>query len=302
MLRLPIFMDNHSTTRVDPQVLQTMLPYFSEEYGNAASTTHEFGRRAAAATERARKQVADTIGAEAKDIRIDLQIDENVAIKGVAAMHRTRGNHIITVATEHHAVLDPCKRLAREGFQVTFLPVDRLGMIDSQDVRRAITDQTVLISVMAANNEIGTLAPISEIGRVAREHEVLFHTDATQAVGKVPIDVQVMNIDLLSLSAHKIYGPKGVGALYVRRKPPVRLIPLFDGGGHERNLRSGTQAVPLIVGLGMACELAAEWAKMSQWSRCRCKRRVSRSSKNKPNAYPESFFGASERPDPRVSK
>ena len=258
MLNLPIYMDNHSTTRCDPRVIEVMLPFFSDEFGNAASTTHEFGRRAAAAAEIAREQVGQAIGAAAKEIVFTSGATEadNLAIKGVAAMSRRRGNHIITALTEHHAVLDPCKRLAREGFDVTFLPVDRTGTVDPDAVRRAITDQTVLISIMAANNEIGTTQPIAEIGRIAREHGVLFHSDATQAVGKIPIDVESMQIDLLSLSAHKMYGPKGVGALYIRRKPPVRLAPLFDGGGHERNMRSGTLPVPLVVALGKACELS----------------------------------------------
>jgi cysteine desulfurase len=258
MAMLPIYMDNHSTTRCDPRVLDAMLPYFGDEFGNAASTTHDFGRRAAAAVGRAREQVAAAIGASAKEIVFTSGATEadNLAIKGAAAMLRKRGNHIVTVVTEHHAVLDPCKRLAREGYDVTFLPVDRFGMIDPNDVGKAINDRTILISIMAANNEIGTIHPIAEIGRIARERGVVFHTDATQAVGKIPIDVESMNIDLLSLSAHKMYGPKGVGALYVRRKPPVRLAPLIDGGGHERNMRSGTVAVPLVVGLGRACELS----------------------------------------------
>jgi cysteine desulfurase len=259
MLKLPIFMDNHSTTRVDPRVLEAMLPYFSDEFGNAASTTHEFGRRAAAACERARQQVATLFGAEPKEIIFTSGATEsdNLAIKGVAAMLRARGNHIVTAATEHHAVLDPCKRLAREGFEVTFLPVDRFGVVSPDDVRGAINERTILVSVMAANNEIGTIEPIAQISRIARERGVLFHTDAAQAAGKIPFDVRTLDVDLASLSGHKMYGPKGVGALYVRRKPPVRLMPLFDGGGHERNVRSGTLAVPLIVGLGAACELAA---------------------------------------------
>jgi cysteine desulfurase len=267
MVKLPIYMDNHSTTRCDPLVLEAMLPYFGDEFGNAASTTHEFGRRAAAAVERAREQVAVAIGAAAKEIVFTSGATEadNLAIKGAAAMLRNRGDHIVTVMTEHHAVLDPCKRLAREGYEVTFLPVDRCGMIKPDDIGKAITDRTTLVSVMAANNEIGTIHPLTDIGRITRERGVLFHTDATQAVGKIPIDVEAMNIDLLSLSAHKMYGPKGVGALYVRRKPPVRLAPLFDGGGHERNMRSGTVAVPLVVGLGRACELSI--AEMSEESR-----------------------------------
>ncbi len=259
MLQLPIFMDNHSTTRVDSRVLEEMLPFFSTEFGNAASTTHDFGRRAAAACEQAREGIARLIGAEPKEIIFTSGATEsdNLAVKGVAAMLRTRGNHIITAATEHHAVLDPCKRLTREGLHVTFLSVDRFGMVDLDELKHAIVPETILISIMSANNEIGTVQPIEEIGRVAREHGVLLHTDAAQAAGRIPIDVHAMNIDLLSLSGHKMYGPKGVGALFVRRKPPVRLVPLFDGGGHERNMRSGTLAVPLIVGLGRACELAA---------------------------------------------
>jgi cysteine desulfurase len=235
-----------------------MLPFFDVEFGNAASTTHEFGRRAAAAVDEAREQVAGLIGASAKEIVFTSGATEanNLAIKGVAAMLRKRGNHLITAAAEHHAVLDPCKRLAREGYDVTFLPVDQWGRVDPNQVRDAITGQTILVSVMAANNEIGTLNAISNIGHIARERGVLFHTDAAQAAGKIPLDVESMHIDLLCISAHKMYGPKGVGALYVRRKPPVRLMPLFDGGGHERNIRSGTVAVPLVVALGTACELS----------------------------------------------
>jgi cysteine desulfurase len=241
-----------------------MLPYFCDEFGNAASTTHEFGRRAAAVLELAREQVAELIGATSKEIIFTSGATEasNLAIKGVAAMLRKQGNHLITAATEHHAVLDPCKRLAREGFDVTFLPVDEWGRVDPVKVQDAITDRTILVSVMAANNEIGTLNPISAIGEITRSRGILFHTDAAQAVGKIPIDVESMNIDLLNISAHKMYGPKGVGALYVRRRPPVRLVPLFDGGGHERNIRSGTVPVPLVVALGRACELAR--AEMSE--------------------------------------
>jgi cysteine desulfurase len=260
MLQRPIYLDNHATTRVDDRVLAAMLPYFTGDFGNAASTTHEFGRRAATACERAREQVAAILHAEAKELVFTSGATEacNLAIKGVAAMHRNQGNHVVTAVTEHHAVLDPCKRLAREGWDVTFLACDSTGLVDPDAVRRAITDRTVLISVMAANNEVGTIQPIAEIGRIAHERGVLFHTDATQAVGKIAIDVEGMGIDLLSLSAHKLYGPKGVGALYVRRRrPAVRLAPLFDGGGHERGMRSGTLPVPLVVGLGSACEIAA---------------------------------------------
>lgn len=258
---LPIYLDNHATTRCDPRVVEAMLPYFTEHFGNAASRNHAFGWKADEAVERARAEVASLIGAEPREIVFTSGATEscNLAIKGVAAMYRRQGNHLVTVQTEHHAVLDPCRRLEREGFAVTYLPVDRFGRVTPEQVADAVTERTILVSVMAANNEIGTLQPIAEIGKVCKERKVLFHTDATQAAGKVPLDVEVMGIDLLSLSAHKMYGPKGVGALYVRRRNPhVRLEPLFDGGGHERGMRSGTLAVPNIVGLGVACRLAAE--------------------------------------------
>ncbi len=261
MVKLPIYMDHHATTPVDRRVLEAMLPYFCDEFGNAASVTHEFGRRAAEAVERARAQVAALIGAEPREIIFTSGATEanNLAIKGVAWMHASRGRHIITCATEHHAVLDPCRRLEREGWELTVLPVDEYGLVDPDDVRRAIRPDTVLISIMAANNEIGTIHEVAEIGRIAREHGVLFHTDATQAVGHIPVDVRAWGVDLLSCSAHKLYGPKGIGALFVRRgRPPVRLAPLLDGGGHERGLRSGTLPVPLIVGFGTACALAGE--------------------------------------------
>lgn len=258
MVTLPIYMDNHATTRCDPRVIDSMLPYFGGDYGNAASTSHEFGRRAAAAVERAREQVASLIGADPKEIIFTSGATEanNLAIKGAAMALRPRGDHIITVATEHHAVLDPCKRLAREGWRLTVLPVDRHGLVDLDALQRAVDDRTILISVMAANNEIGTIGPIEQIGKIARARGVLFHCDAAQAVGKIPLDVESLQIDLLSLSGHKLYAPKGVGSLYVRRRPPVRLVPLLDGGGHERNIRSGTVAVPLVVGLGQACSIA----------------------------------------------
>jgi cysteine desulfurase len=258
-LKLPIYMDNNATTRCDPRVVEAMLPYFTEKYGNAASRNHAFGWEAEAAVEEARAQVASIIGASAKEIVFTSGATEsnNLALKGVASMYRKKGNHIITAVTEHKAVIDPCKRLERDGFQVTFLPVDRFGQVHPEQVAEAITPQTILVSIMAANNEIGTLNPIREIGRVCKEKGVLFHTDAVQAVGKVPIDVQEMGIDLLSLTAHKLYGPKGIGALYVRKKDPrVRLDPILDGGGHERGMRSGTLAVPLIVGFGKACDIA----------------------------------------------
>ncbi len=261
MVKIPIYMDNNATTRTDPRVVEAMLPYFTEHYGNAASRNHAFGWEAEEAVDQGREQVAALIGANAKEIIFTSGATEsnNLALKGAAAMYKKKGNHVITVVTEHKAVIDPCKRLERDGFQVTFLPVDKYGRVSAEQVAGALTDKTILVSVMAANNEIGTLHPIREIGKLCKSRGVLFHTDAVQAVGKVPIDVEAMGIDLLSLSAHKIYGPKGVGALYVRRKDPrVRLDPIIDGGGHERGMRSGTLAVPLIVGLGTACELARQ--------------------------------------------
>lgn len=260
MVTLPIFLDNHATTRTDPRVVEAMLPYFTEQYGNAASRHHVFGWKAEEAVERAREQLAQVLGAEPREIVFTSGATEsdNLALKGAAAMYRGQGNHIITVATEHHAVLDPCKRLESAGFRVTVLPVDRHGRITVEQLAGALTKETILVSVMAANNEIGTLHPLREIGMLCKERGVLFHTDAAQAVGKIPLNVEEMGIDLLSMSAHKMYGPKGVGALYVRRRSPrVRLEPLFDGGGHERGLRSGTLPVPLIVGFGLACELCA---------------------------------------------
>jgi cysteine desulfurase len=259
MVQLPIYMDNHSTTRVDPRVVEAMLPYFGEHYGNAASRNHVFGWKAEEAVEKARAQVAALIGADAKDVIFTSGATEsnNLAIKGAAGMLRRQGNHIVTVQTEHHAVLDPCRRLQRDGFEVTFLPVDGLGRVAPEQIAAAITEKTILVSVMLANNEIGVLQPLAEIGRICKERRVLLHSDATQAVGKVPVDVEALQVDLLSCSAHKLYGPKGIGALYLRRRQPVvRLEPLFDGGGHERGMRSGTLPVPLIVGFGAACELA----------------------------------------------
>jgi len=260
MLHSPIYMDNHATTRTDPRVVDAMLPYFTDRYGNAASKNHVFGWQAEEAVKAARRQIASIIGATDREIVFTSGATEsnNLAIKGAAQANRPQGNHIITSVTEHKAVLDPCKRLEREGFQVSWLPVDRFGLIDPEAVERAITPKTILLSIMAANNEIGTLQPIQEIGRICKAKSVLFHTDATQAVGKAPIDVEEMGIDILSFSAHKMYGPKGVGALYVRRRDPrVRLEPLFDGGGHEHGLRSGTLPVPLVVGFGVACDLCA---------------------------------------------
>jgi cysteine desulfurase len=257
--RRPVYMDHHATTPVDPRVLEAMLPYFNQCFGNAASIDHEYGAAAGRAVENARRQVAHIINAQPDEIIFTSGATEanNLSILGAAEQYAERGKHIITCVTEHKAVLDPCHPLERRGWQVTYLPVDSQGLIDPDDVRRAITSQTVLISVMAANNEIGTLAPLADIGRIAHEQEVLFHTDATQAIGRIPVDVETMNIDLLSMSAHKLYGPQGVGALYVRkRRPRVRLAPQMHGGGHERGMRSGTMNVPGIVGLGRAVELA----------------------------------------------
>ncbi len=258
---MPIYLDNHATTRVDPRVLDAMWPYFGEQYGNASSRHHVFGRAAEQAVETAREQVANLIGASPREIVFTSGATEsnNLALKGVLARVGSPEAHVITGVTEHHAVLDPLARLERQGYRITRLPVDRYGCIDPAQVEAAFTEQTVLVSLMAANNEIGTLHPVEEIGRLCKRRGVLFHTDAAQAVGKIPLDVEAMGIDLLSLSGHKIYGPKGVGALYVRRRgPTVRLDALFDGGGHERGLRSGTLNVPGIVGLGAACALCAE--------------------------------------------
>jgi cysteine desulfurase len=263
-LHLPIYMDNHATTAVDPRVLEAMMPYFSVKFGNAASRNHSFGWEAEAAVEAAREQIARLIGATAKEIIFTSGATEsnNLAIKGIAEMYRERGNHIITQVTEHKAVLDTCKRLEKYGYRVTYLPVKADGLIDIEDLKRAMDDKTILVTIMAANNEIGVLQPIAEIGKLCHEKGVLFHTDAVQAVGKVPVDVIADNIDVLSLSGHKIYGPKGVGALYVRRRNPrVQIAAQIDGGGHERGMRSGTLNVPGIVGLGKACEIAQQEMK-----------------------------------------
>ena len=259
MSRMPIYMDHHATTPVEPRVLAAMLPYFSEIFGNAASKDHEFGYQASHAVEQGRTQVAALINARPDEIIFTSGATEsdNLALFGVAERYADTGDHIITCVTEHKAILDAAKHLEAQGKRVTYLRVNQYGQIDLDELRAAITPQTVLISIMAANNEIGTLAPLAEIGRIAREHGVLFHTDATQAAGSIPLDVQKMQIDLLSLSAHKMYGPKGIGALYVRRSNPrVRLAPLLYGGGHERGMRSGTLNVPGIVGFGVAAEIA----------------------------------------------
>ena len=267
-MKTPIYLDYHATTPVDPRVLEAMLPYFTGKFGNAASRNHAFGWEAEQAVDTARKQIADLIGANSKEIIFTSGATEsnNLAIKGVAEMYAERGNHIITSATEHKAVLDTCKRLEKQGCRVTYLPVQKDGRIDLGMLEEAITDQTILITIMYANNEIGVLQPIAEIGKIAHARKVLFHTDAVQAVGKVPVNVIADNIDLLSLSGHKIYGPKGVGALYVRRKSPrVQIVAQMDGGGHERGMRSGTLNVPGIVGLGQACELCRQ--EMSEESK-----------------------------------
>ena len=258
-IKLPIYMDYHATTPVDPRVLDAMLPYFSEKFGNAASRSHVYGWTAEEAVGIAREKVAAFIGAKnPKEIVFTSGATEsdNLAIKGVAEFYREKGNHIVTTVIEHKAVLDTCKRLEKEGYEVTYLPVDKQGIVSVDDVRSAITDKTILVSVMLANNEVGTIQPIAEIGKITRERGVLFHTDAVQGLGKTPFDVESMNVDLVSITAHKMYGPKGVGALYVRRsKPRVRLTAQMDGGGHEFGMRSGTLNVPGIVGFGRAAEI-----------------------------------------------
>ncbi len=258
-LNQPIYMDNQATTPVDPRVLDAMLPYFGERFGNAASRNHQFGWDAEEGVTKAREQVAALINASPKEIVFTSGATEsdNLALKGVAEMYSQKGDHIITCVTEHKAVIDSAKHLEKQGIRITFLPVEKNGRVDLDDLKRAITDKTILISIMTANNEVGVVQDIGEIGRIAREHGVLFHTDAVQAVGKIPFDVQEMNVDIASISAHKMYGPKGVGAIYVRRRNPrVLLSPIMDGGGHERGMRSGTLNVPGIVGFGMAAELA----------------------------------------------
>ncbi len=279
-MKLPIYMDNHSTTPCDPRVVDAMLPYFTEKFGNSASRNHSFGWEAEEGVDQARKHIANLIHADAKEIVFTSGATEsdNLALKGVVEMYKEKGDHIITTSTEHRAVIDAAKSLEKKGVKVTYLPVDKTGRVDPDDVRNAITDKTILISIMLANNEIGTIHPIAEIGKIAKEKGVLFHCDATQGVGKIPVDVQELGVDLMSFTAHKIYGPKGIGALYVRRKAPrVRLAPMIDGGGHEggrrggarsgpppggggheRGMRSGTLPVPLVVGFGKAIELCAQ--------------------------------------------
>ena len=269
----PIYLDNHATTRVDPRVAEAMWPYFVDEYGNASSVDHDYGTQANRAVERARKQLADLINADPEEIVFTSGATEsdNIALFGAVERYRTQGNHVITCVTEHKAVLDACERLEALGTDVTYMPVDGYGRVDPADVRDAIREDTILVSIMTANNEIGTIAPVAEIGEIAHEAGVLFHTDAAQAVGHIPMDVQAMRVDMLSVSAHKFHGPKGVGALYVRRmRPRVRLAPVVYGGGHERGMRSGTLNVPGIVGLGEAAEIAsremdAEAERFREW-------------------------------------
>lgn len=258
--KLPIYMDNHATTPVDPRVLDSMLPFFREDFGNAASRSHVFGWTAEKAVEEARDKVGALIGAQGKEIvwTSGATESDNLAIKGAADFYRDKGNHIITATTEHKAVLDTCKRLEKSGFEVTYLPVERDGRVSPQAVAAAMTDKTTVVSIMLANNELGTINPVGEIGKIVKARGAIFHIDAVQGVGKIPFDVNASSADLVSLSAHKMYGPKGVGALYVRRKPRVRITPIIDGGGHERGMRSGTLNVPGIAGFGRAAEICAE--------------------------------------------
>jgi cysteine desulfurase len=256
-MKLPIYMDYHATTPVDARVVDAMLPYFREDFGNAASRSHAFGWHAEEAVEKSREEVGKLIGAVGKEIvwTSGATESDNLAIKGVAEFYKDRGNHIVTAVTEHKAVLDTCKRLEKHGFVVTYLPVDGDGRVNPAAVAAALTDKTILVSVMLANNEIGTVNPVEEIGAVVKARGAFFHIDAVQGVGKIPFDVNASHADLVSLSAHKMYGPKGIGALYVRRKPRVRVTPIIDGGGHERGMRSGTLNVPGIVGFAKAAEL-----------------------------------------------
>lgn len=257
-MNLPIYLDNNATTPCDPRVLETMIPYFSKHFGNAASRSHSFGWVAEEAVDYGREQVAKLIGADPKEIIFTSGATEadNLALKGVFEMYASKGNHIITTTIEHKAILDACKHLEKQGAEITYLPVDDQGMINLQDLEKAMTPKTILVAIMYANNEIGTVNPVREISQIARKHGALFMTDATQAVGKIPVDVNKDGIDLMAFTAHKMYGPKGVGALYVRRKNPrVKVTAQMDGGGHERGMRSGTLNVPGIVGLGKACEI-----------------------------------------------
>jgi cysteine desulfurase len=270
-MNMPIYMDYHATTPVDKEVLEAMLPYFSEKFGNAASKQHQFGWAADAIVESSRLSISRLLGAQSREIVFTSGATEanNLAIKGIAEAYRNKGNHIITVQTEHHAVLDPCKKMERLGFEVTYLPVDNFGVVSLDSFQRAIKPTTILASVMLANNEVGTIHPVEQIGAICREYGILLHTDATQAVGKIPVDVNAMNIDALSMTGHKMYGPKGIGALYVRSAPEkIRLAIQMDGGGHERGMRSGTLNVPGIVGLAKALEVSVRVMKEeSEWLR-----------------------------------
>jgi cysteine desulfurase len=254
----PIYLDYQATTPMDPRVLEAMMPYFTYKFGNPHSRSHSYGWEAEEGVEKARAQVAKLIGADEKEVIFTSGATEsnNLAIRGVAEFYKDRRNHIVTTVTEHKCVLDTCRHLEQQGFDVTYLPVQKNGLVDLDVLREAVTDKTVVVSIMAVNNEIGVIQPLAEIGKICREKKVFFHTDAAQAAGKIPLDVEAMNIDLLSISGHKIYGPKGIGALYVRRKPRVRLVPLIVGGGQERGFRSGTLPTPLCVGLGEAAEIA----------------------------------------------
>lgn len=258
MVTRPIYLDYQSTTPCDPRVLETMLPYFTEEFGNPHSRSHAYGWQAEEAVETARAQVAAIIHADPREVIFTSGATEsnNLALKGVAHFYKAQKDHIVTCVTEHKCVLDSCRHLEQDGFKVTYLPVEKNGIINLDHLREALTDRTSMVSIMAVNNEIGVIQPMAEIGKICREKGVFFHTDAAQAVGKIPLNVEAMNIDLLSLSSHKIYGPKGIGALYVRRKPRIRLVSLIDGGGQERGMRSGTLSTPLCVGLGKACAIA----------------------------------------------
>ena len=254
----PIYLDYQATTPMDPRVLEAMMPYFTHQFGNPHSRSHSYGWEAEEGVEKARGQVAKLIGADEKEVIFTSGATEsnNLAIRGVAEFYKDRKNHIVTTVTEHKCVLDTCRHLEQQGFDVTYLPVKKDGLVDLDELRAAVTDKTVLVSIMAVNNEIGVIQPLAEIGKICREKKAFFHTDAAQAVGKIALDVEAMNIDLMSISGHKIYGPKGIGALYVRRKPRVRLVPLIVGGGQERGFRSGTLPTPLCVGLGEAAEIA----------------------------------------------
>jgi cysteine desulfurase len=253
----PIYLDYQATTPMDPRVLEAMMPYFTYKFGNPHSRSHSYGWEAEEGVEKARGQLAKLIGADEKEVIFTSGATEsnNLAIRGVAEFYKDRKNHIVTTVTEHKCVLDTCRHLEQNGFEVTYLPVQKNGLVDLEELRAAITDKTVVVSIMAVNNEIGVIQPLAEIGRICREKKVFFHTDAAQAAGKIPLDVEAMNIDMMSISGHKIYGPKGIGALFVRRKPRVRLVPLIVGGGQERGFRSGTLPTPLCVGLGEAAEI-----------------------------------------------